>query len=165
MLNLAFPLLLLAAQPADGPVSTQKVVPPPSAAAMEAVKARADAEMKKQEADAEAGRTQRKTMWPQDFISGADPTFEEALAASYGDKAPKAPQTEEERRAAANAAAIARAAQAGADVNAPPGPWPEEGKMRCRPTETGFVCGNSDKALEPDSPSRQALDALLNKPD
>jgi hypothetical protein len=100
----------------------------------------------------------------------AEPTFEEALAASYAaeDKgrlgfkiAP--PQTEEERIAAANAAAIARAEQAAKDANATT-PWPDQGKMRCKSTESGFVCGNSDKALEPDSPSRQALDGLLNKP-
>ena len=103
----------------------------------------------------------------------AEPTFEEALAASYAaeDKAPKgglgfktAPlQTEEDRIAAANAAALARAEQAGKDAAAVT-PWPDEGKTRCKPTETGFVCGTSEKALEPDSPSRQALDSLLNKP-
>jgi hypothetical protein len=106
-----------------------------------------------------------------------EPTFDEALAASYAadDKAapkgrlgfrtlpPTQPQTEAERIAAANAAAIARAEQAGKDTNATT-PWPDDGKMRCKPTESGFVCGNSEKALEPDSPSRQALDNLLNKP-
>ena len=105
-----------------------------------------------------------------------EPTFDEALAASYAadDKAapkgrlgfrttaPSQPQTEAERIAAANAAALARAEQAGKEANAPPGAWPDDGKMRCKPTDSGFVCGNSDKALEPDSPSRQALDSLLN---
>ncbi len=71
------------------------------------------------------------------------------------------PQTEEEKRAAANAAAIARADQAGKDAAAPPGAWPDDSKVRCKTTDAGFVCGNSDKALEPNSPSRQALDALL----
>ncbi|MDB5470111.1 MAG: hypothetical protein JWR84_1671 [Caulobacter sp.] len=71
------------------------------------------------------------------------------------------PPTEEEKRAAANAAAMRRAEQAAKDANAPPGGWPDEGKMRCKPTDSGFVCGNSDKALAPDSPSRQALDEVM----
>lgn len=106
----------------------------------------------------------------------AESTFEEALAASYRDQkavpksrlgfgtTPPPPQTEQERIAAANAAAIARAEQAARDANAPQ-PWPDEGRIRCKPTETGIVCGNSEKAVnDPDSPSRQMLDSLL-KPD
>lgn len=105
-------------------------------------------------------------------------TFDEALAASYAAEgrgasgeegaakgrpgfATATPQTEEERIAAANAAAIARAEQAGQEANTTT-PWPDNGKVRCKPTESGFVCGNSEKALEPNSPSRQALDNLLN---
>jgi hypothetical protein len=105
-------------------------------------------------------------------------TFDEALATSYstgGSAAQKGrlgfktapsppPQTEAERIAAANAAALARAEQAGQEANAPPGAWPDDGKMRCKSTDNGFVCGNSDKALGPDSPSRKALDEVL-KPD
>lgn len=103
-----------------------------------------------------------------------EPTFEEALAASYAaddpaaskgrlgfGTAPQTPQTEEERIAAANRAALERAEQAGREANAPPGRWPDDSRVRCKPTDSGFVCGNSDKALEPDSPSRRALDELL----
>ena len=88
---------------------------------------------------------------------------DDAKKGRLGFKVAPPPQTEEERIAAANAAAIARAEQAGQEANTTT-PWPDDGKMRCKPTESGFVCGNSEKALEPDSPSRQALDNLL-KPD
>jgi hypothetical protein len=74
---------------------------------------------------------------------------------------PPPPPTEEERRAAANRAALERAEQAGRDANAPPGAWPDEGKMRCKTSENGFVCGNSEEALQPDSPSQKALQEIM----
>lgn len=180
MMILALTLLLLAAQPDDSPVSTQQVVPPPSPAALDEVRRRAAAQAAKDEAEQERALEEWRTASTPPPEPTATPapdmpklTFDEAVAASraarnpavprgrLGFPTPAQPQTEEERIAAANAAALARAEQAGQETNAPPGAWPDDGRMRCKPTDNGIVCGNSDAALEPDSPSRQALDALL----
>ncbi|MDO9337570.1 MAG: hypothetical protein Q7T61_14325 [Caulobacter sp.] len=173
MLSLAFTLLLLAAQPDDGPVATQQVVPPPSAAALAQAQRQADAQKAIDEArrrkDEEAADAALL-----DWADGKQPAMVSPAQAGRinwdihptqkGADLRNGPQTEEQKRAAANAAALERAEQAGRDANAPPGEWPDDGKMRCQPTDSGFVCGNSDAALAPDSPSRQALDDLL-KPD
>ncbi len=166
MLSLAFTLLLLAAQPDDGPVATQQVVPPPSPAAMaetqrkaDEQKARDEAQRKKQEAEDDARLL--------DWADGSQPAMvspREAGKVSWGfNRHGAAPpvQTDEEKRAAANRAALERAEQAGKDVNAPPGAWPDEGKMRCRQTDDGFVCGNSEEAIGPDSPTRKALEEMM----
>lgn len=142
MLSLAFTLLLFAAQPDDGPVSTNQVVPPPTAAALEAARQKAEAEKAAREAA-------RPKVINFEFDASAPPP-----------PPPKTP-TGEEKRAAANRAALERAEQAARDANAPPGGWPDEGKMRCKPTENGFVCGNSEEAVGPDSPSRKALDEIM----
>ncbi|HYE45552.1 MAG TPA: hypothetical protein VEA44_07230 [Caulobacter sp.] len=86
-----------------------------------------------------------------------------AAAEAPAPPAKPARQTEEERIAAANAAALARAEQARREAQG--GDWSDRGGVKCRATETGFVCANSEKELDdPDSPARQMLDSLL-KPD
>lgn len=166
MLTLALSLCLLVLQPDDGPVATQQVIPPPSEAAL--AEARRTAEDQKVKAAEQRKKDQEalnETLlnWAAPAPTKADPgkdlTFDEALAADYTKRNPPA----QDPVAAANAAAIARAEQSGKDVNTP-GAWPDDGKMRCKPTDSGFVCGNSDKALEEGSPSRKALDDLLTKP-
>lgn len=142
MLSLALTLALFAAQPDDGPVATQQVIPPPSAAALEEVR-RKEAEQRRK--DEEAAKA-NKIDWDWHPTPPAPPP---------------PPPTEEEKRAAANRAAMERAEAAGRDANAPPGAWPDDGKMRCKPTENGIVCGNSDEALGPDSPARKALDEMM----
>lgn len=155
MISLALTLLLLAAQPDDGTVATQQDIPPVTADAIEAAQRKA-AEQRKNDQEALATLPDRAAPAPTKVDPGKALTFDEALAADYAKRNPPALDP----IAAANAAAIARAEQSGKDVNTP-GAWPDEGKMRCKQTETGFVCGNSDKAIEPGSPSRQALDDIL----
>ena len=142
MLSLALALLILAAQPDDTPVSTRQVVPPPSADAIEEARRKIAEEEAQKEAQWRADLARWRANHP------APPP------------APLAP-TEEERRAAANRAALERAEQASRDAAAPPGAWPDDGKMRCKTTENGFVCGNSEEALGPDSPARKALEEVI----
>lgn len=164
MLSLALALLIVVAQPDDAPVSTQQVVPPPSAAAMAEARRKADEKRVKDEAE----RKRQEAADDAILLDWANGSQREMVSPAEAGKfnwgfTPKADpaQTDEEKRAAANRAALERAEQAGRDANEPPGAWPDEGKMRCKTTESGFVCGNSDKALEEDSPSRKALEEIM----
>jgi hypothetical protein len=66
---------------------------------------------------------------------------------------------------AANQAAIARAEAAARDIQ-DSGTWADDSnRMRCRQTTSGFVCGNSDKAIEEQEAALKARMDSLNKPD
>lgn len=111
--------------------------------------------------------TQPTIVWDAPPAAKPEPQsdFDKALADSYAKKPAAgslgfAPQTEEEKRAAANAAAIARAEQARQEAS---GAWPqsEKPKLKCRETSTGLVCGSSDRALdEQEQRLKERLDAM-----
>lgn len=162
MISLALTLLLTAAQPGDdGPVLTRRVVPSPSAAAVEDAKQKAEAERRATAARSGTIDWEFRPDASPPPLSAKDTEEDWGIDAFMASQAPPTIKTEAEAREAANRAAIERAEQAGKEANAPPGAWPDEGKMRCKTTDNGFVCGNSDKALEPDSPSRKALDEIM----
>jgi len=78
------------------------------------------------------------------------PTAEPSVATSNDDEdwgfpPPAPPISEAEAREAANRAAIERAEQARIESQGPPPR--KSGKMICRETDVGLVCGTSERAL------------------